>query len=260
MAFIEKARDSSDTGYYTLAYQTGLCIESNSPGSAESLLLRGHVLHNLHRFSEAETLARRLVEQRGLWFDFALLGDVLTERGALNEAIDAYQLVINQRPGPQAYARVAQLRWLKGDLDGAQDLMSKAARSTSPRSPEAAAWAHVRLALMLMQTQDLSFAEAVLTKALSIKPQYPPALHLRGRLLLAQDRPRDAITLLNQAVEADPLPEYRWTLAEALRAAGRHAFPAAHLACAGSEHTIARAPVGALVYIQTGQQGMQPAS
>ena len=150
-ALIEKARDTRDTGFYVLAEQAALCMDSHTPDSAEALLLRGHVLHNLHRFREAEVLARRLVEQRGLWFDFALLGDVLVERGALDEAVDAYQAVADQRPGPQAYTRVSQLRWLKGDLDGALKMMALATGSTSPRTAEAAAWTHVRLALMLMQ-------------------------------------------------------------------------------------------------------------
>jgi len=221
-AFVEKARETRDTGYYKLAEQTALCIENGAPDSDEALLLRGHVLHNLHRFSEAEVLARRLVGQRGLWFDFALLGDVLVERGALGEAIDAYQMVIDQRPGPQAYLRIAHLRWLKGDLDGALEMMSEAVRSTSPRTPEAAAWAHVRLALLLMQAGEFAGADAVLVGALSLKPGYPPALHVRGQLLLAQDKSLDAIPLLIQAVQADPLPAFRWTLYEALRVTGQH--------------------------------------
>jgi len=221
-AFVEKARETRDTGYYKLAEQAALCIENQVPDSAESLLLHGHVLHNLHRFKEAEELARRLVRQRGLWFDYALLGDVLVERGALSEAVDAYQSVIDQRPGPQAYLRVAQLRWLKGDLDGSLKMMSQAVRSTSPRTAEAAAWAHVRLASLLMQVNELAGADTVLTGALSLKPGYPPALHERGRLLLTQGRPSEAIPLLDQAVQADPLPAFRWTLYEALQAAGQH--------------------------------------
>jgi len=156
-----------------------------------------------------------------LWFDFALLGDVLAERGALNEAIDAYQRVIDQRPGPQAYARIAQLRWFKGDLDGALEMMATAVRTTSPRTPEPAAWAHVQLARLLMQADELSVADTVLDRALALQREYPPALHMKGRLRLAQDNFFDAIPLLKSAVQADPLPEFRWTLYEALHAAGQ---------------------------------------
>ena len=220
-AFVAKARESRDVGYYTMAEQTASCIDSVMPDAPESMLLRGHVLYNLHRFREAETLARILVEQRGLWFDFALLGDVLMERGALNQAIDVYQTVIDQRPGPHAYARVAQLRWFEGDLEGALEMMVMAARATSPRTPEPAAWVHVRLALLLIQIDELTAADAVLDRALALQPEYPPALHMKGRLRLAQGRFEDALLPLERAVEADPQPEFRWTLYEALRIAGR---------------------------------------
>jgi hypothetical protein len=80
-AFVAKARESFDPGFYTLAELCALGIEKRDPQSQEAMLLRGHALHNLHRFKESETLARRLVEQRGLGFEYGLLGDALMEQG-----------------------------------------------------------------------------------------------------------------------------------------------------------------------------------
>ncbi len=229
-AYVAKARASRDAGAYTLALQTAACIDSKAPDAPESWLLKGHVLHNLHRFSEAEFLARRLVERRGLWFDFALLGDTLLERGELDEAIDAYQALIDQRPGPQAYARIAHVRWLKGDLDGALEMMAAAVGASSPRTPEPTAWLHVRLAMLLIQLDELRAADAVLTQALTRQPDYPPALHAYGRLLLAQGKPIEAIVPLKNAVHRDPLPEHRWTLYEALLQVGQRDPANAHKA------------------------------
>ena len=56
-------------------------------------MLRGHVLHNPHQFKEAESLARRLITERGAWFDHGLLGDALMEQGKLDEAEQAYQVL-----------------------------------------------------------------------------------------------------------------------------------------------------------------------
>ncbi|MBI2466637.1 MAG: HupE/UreJ family protein, partial [Candidatus Rokubacteria bacterium] len=50
--FVVKARVSFDPGFYKLAEQSALCIEQTRPGSVEALLLRGHVLHAMHRFRE----------------------------------------------------------------------------------------------------------------------------------------------------------------------------------------------------------------
>ncbi|HMH80760.1 MAG TPA: hypothetical protein VK514_11090, partial [Candidatus Acidoferrum sp.] len=65
-AFVAKARESFDPGFYKLAEQCARSIEMRNPQSQEAMLLRAHVLQNLHRFKESETLARGLVQQRGL--------------------------------------------------------------------------------------------------------------------------------------------------------------------------------------------------
>lgn len=206
--FVAKARVKFDPGFYKLAEQCALCIESKKPGSAESLLLRGHVLHSLHKFKEGEAVARELVAKRGLSFDYGLLGDVLMEQGRLDEAVVAYQAMMDQKPGPQAYSRAAHMRWLKGDLPGAIELMQMAVGNSEP-------WFRVRLALYELQAGN--FDEAT---ALTDLPDYPPALLVRGRILLAAGKPAEAIEPLKRAAQATQWPEYLWTLAEAQRAAG----------------------------------------
>ena len=51
----------NDPDAYTVAEQAAACLESMQPDDPAALLLRGHVLHQMHRFSEAEAIARRLV-------------------------------------------------------------------------------------------------------------------------------------------------------------------------------------------------------
>jgi predicted Zn-dependent protease len=101
-----------------------LCLDGKKPGCAEALLLRSHVLNSLHKFKEAEQMARELVKKRGMHFDYGVLGDALMEQGKLDEAVVAYQAMMDQKPSPQAYSRPAHMRWLKGDLPGAIELMS----------------------------------------------------------------------------------------------------------------------------------------
>jgi tetratricopeptide (TPR) repeat protein len=238
-SFVEKARASFDPGFYKLAEQCALCLESKqadkpsdkqspdrplqSPQSlrAAALLLRGHALHNLHRFSEAEKIARELVEARGLAYDFGLLGDVLIEQGKLDEAVMAYQKMMELRPGPQAYSRAAHVRWLKGDTVGARVLMRMSAQSAGQGDPESAAWAWSKLALYELQAGELKRAHAVCDAALQMQSDYAPALLARGRVLLAENRTNEAIVPLERAAQLNPLPEYQWALADALRAAGR---------------------------------------
>ena len=152
--FTAKARRSYDPGYWKLAEQCGLCMAARRPHSPEALLLLGHVLDSLHRFHEAETMARELVDARGLYLDWGLLGDALMEEGRLDEAIEAYQKMIDLKPGPQSYSRAAHVRWLKGDLRGAIELARMAARASDPRDSDSSAWSYSRLALYELQAGD----------------------------------------------------------------------------------------------------------
>ena len=216
-ALIERARTTFDPGYYKLAENCAVCLETLSPGNPSALLLRGHALDSLHRFSEAEAIARQLVSVRGLYLDYEILGDALMEQGKMSEAIAAYQSMMDLKPGPEAYSRAAHMRWLTGDLDGAIEMMGLAARGAGGGEP--AAWAETRLAVYLMQAGNLKLALGACHEALSLQPNYAPALLAKSRILLAQGHVDDAVAILRTAARLNPLPDYQWTLAEALRAA-----------------------------------------
>jgi tetratricopeptide (TPR) repeat protein len=220
-AFVAKARESFDPGFYKLAEQCAHAIEKRNPQSQEARLLRAHVLQNLHRFKESETLARRLVQQRGLSFDYELLGDALMEQGKLNDAVEAYQQMMDLKPDLRAYARAAHMRWLKGDVAGAIEAMQLAVGAASPEDAESAAWVNTRLATYLFHAGKFDEAEQRCALALSLQNNYAPTLLLKGKILLAQNRFREAADALRNATKLNPLPEYQWTLAEALRATDR---------------------------------------
>lgn len=222
-AFVAKARLSSDPGFYTLAEQAGLAIRNQNPSEPAAALLLGHVAHAMHRFAEAERIARGLTGQREFAFDYALLGDALMEQGKLGEAVDAYQKMVDLKPSLQAYSRVAHMRWLKGDVQGALHAAQMAARAGSPREREATAWAYTRLATYQWQAAQTESAAASIDAALELAPDYAPALLARGKLLLSEGKATEAAPLLKRAAEINPLPEYLWTAAEALRTAGDEA-------------------------------------
>ncbi len=222
-AYVAKARRTLDAGYYKLAEKTTDVMDTKFGASAEARLLRGHVFHNLHRFAEAETLARGLVAERGLASDYALLCDALMEQGKLTAAIEACQQLVDVRPGVEAYSRIAHLRWLKGDLAGATAMMETAERAVSPREAATRAWLLARLSGYYLQSGDVARALAVAESAIGAEGSYPPALLARGRALLAVGKSADAVAVLRQAAELNPLPEYQWWLADAQRASGHDA-------------------------------------
>ncbi|MDA1316158.1 MAG: tetratricopeptide repeat protein [Acidobacteria bacterium] len=219
--YVAKARSTSDPGFWRLAGEAADCIETKTPGSAAALLLKGHVLHNLHQFHEAEAVARQLIARREAPFDYGLLGDSLMELGRLDEAADAYQSMMDLKPSLHSYSRASHLRWLKGDLEGAIEAMEMAAGAASPRDPGAAAWVYTRLANYRLQAGEFDRGLDAATMALSLQPDFPAAFVAKGRVLLARGETKAAAETLERAVSLSPATESLWALADVLRDLGR---------------------------------------
>src|SRR5260221_4712054 len=129
--------------------------------------------------------------------------------------------MINLRPDLQSYTRVANIRWLKGDLQGATEVMQMAVTAGSPREADPTDWAYTRLGIYELQADNIEDAAKSAGIALQFAENYAAALLLRGRILLAQGKAVEAIESLQPATILTSLPEYQWTLADALREAGK---------------------------------------
>lgn len=220
-AYVSKARRTLDAGFYKLAEKTIDVAERQFSPNADTRVLRGHVWHNLHRFTEAEEIARELVAERGAPAELALLSDVLVEQGKLVEAVAVVQRLADTKPGAEANVRIAHLRWLKGEMSGAVAAMTAAAAAISARDVETDAWIHTRLSGLWLQVGDLTRAGRCAEQALARVADFAPALLAHGRVLFAQSDAVAAVEVLERAAALNPLPEYQWWLADGLRALGR---------------------------------------
>lgn len=221
--FVQKARQSYDPGYYTVAEACADVFGELAPDALGDELLRGHVRHSLHDFAAAETIARKLVSERGAFFDHGLLGDVLLDRGALDEALASYQKMLDLKPCLQSYVRAGQARWLRGDLDGARKLFELGVGAGSRRAPEALAWAWTRLARLHHQEKRHDAARKAAREALAAFPDCAAALLILGRVELAAGETKTALPHFERAAQLNPLPEFLWAQADALRLAGHEA-------------------------------------
>src|SRR5215470_9763767 len=88
---------------------------------------------------------------------------------------------------------------------------------------ESAAWAWSKLAMYELQAGEMKRAREACDAALSTRSEYAPGLFALGRVLLAEDKFGEAVGALERAAHLNPLPEYEWALADALRAANRDA-------------------------------------
>ena len=214
--YVAAARSTGDEKLYREALKIAHTLENAEATRLNGMLIRGHILHQMHRFHEARLLAAELVELRGMHCDHGFLGDVLLDIGDIDGAIGAYQQQMSLRPGLEAYARAAQVRWMKGQCEGAIDAMKMAANAGTTRNPEPLAWVLSTLALYQFQVGARDDALATIDAALEVVSGYPRALTVKGRILMATGHNAKAKSLLSDAAAKLPEPAVLWLLADCL--------------------------------------------
>jgi tetratricopeptide (TPR) repeat protein len=221
-AWIRKARETTDAGFYINAKAAADVALKVDPFDRAALELEGLALLNQHRFEEARGLAQTMVDARP---DDAtahgLLSDALLELGHFDDAVRAAQRMVDLKPNLPSYSRAAYLRWLAGDIPGAKRAVRLAIDSGSDRrDPEPRAWVLVQAALVFCHEGDYRGADAGFDRALEQVADFAPALVGKARVAMARgDGPR-AADLLARAYEMSPLIETAWLLGDARTMAG----------------------------------------
>jgi len=233
-AWVRRARESSDPGYYLHAQACADVVLERSPSNLAAQNLHGFVLLNQHEFSLAKAAAEAIVSRDPrdptAW---GTLSDAALELGDFETAVSAVDRMMEQKPGLPAYARTAHLRWLRGDEAGALRAFRLAIDAgLDPSDPEPLAWVLVQTAELFFHRGDYEGADEGFKQALEVVQGYPPALVGRGRVLLARSDPTAAVAVLQRAYEKSPLVATGSLLTQALvlsgdRASAERAYAAA---------------------------------
>jgi len=221
-AWIRKARESADPGYYLHARACADIVLDFAPGNRLAKNLVGQALLNDHRFTEARDVAEEVLAKEPE--DVTALGtlsDAHLEMGRYEEAVAAANKMVALKPSLPSYARASYLSWLHGDTKTALTSARYAAESgRDPSFPEPRAWTLVQAALVFWHKGDLEGAEAGFSLALKELTEYPPALVGMARVALARGEARRAVELLECAHRQSPLVDTAWRLGDARAAAG----------------------------------------
>jgi len=217
-----RARETGDVAYYQEAVKTLQEAERLDPGNRQSLRISAWVAMGQHEFLHAYTVARRYDRRYpdDSW-NLSVMGDALMELGRYDEAEKTFQKMVDLRPGPAAYSRVAYLREIRGDLDGAMQMMQMALSASDPRETEDRAWLLVQIAHLQELNGNLAASEASYRAALQAFAGYHYALAGLSELMLRQGHAQEAASLASSAIESAPHAERYLVLADALRASGR---------------------------------------
>ena len=224
LAWIKKARADQDERLYAQADDASARALSLSPNHRQALVVKAMVLQQQHRFKGVREIARLVTaaEPRDTTA-WGLLGDAALELGDYEAAEDAYQHMIDLLPDIASYSRVAWLRWIHGDVDGAAEMWDLALKITTTADPEPRAFCLSEMGHLEWHRGRLDDALRFYDAALTAMPQHAPALFGRGRVHLAKGLHAEAVADLEASFKARRLEE-TWTwLAHALRANGQAA-------------------------------------
>jgi tetratricopeptide (TPR) repeat protein len=221
-AWVRKARESSDPGFYVNANACAEIALEVSPDDKLAYDLQGLVLLNDHKFQGAVDLANKvLAKHPDDAMAYGSLSDALLELGRFDEAADAAQKMMDIKPNLPSYSRASYFRWLAGDEKLALEYARLAIDSgRDPKDPEPRAWELVQAGMIFWHKGDLDGADAGFVKALDGMTEYPPALVGRGKVALARGDAKRAAELFSRAYTQSPLPETAWLLGDARAAAG----------------------------------------
>jgi tetratricopeptide (TPR) repeat protein len=207
-------RQGADTRNYGRADAALAKAIKRDPSSAAAYTERGILRLGRHDFrgalsdgERARTLAPGVVKPLGV------LVDANIELGRYQEAERVLQRMIDLKPNLDSYARVAYLRELRGDLDGACEALTLAA-SAGGEGPENVAFVQSLLGNLELAQRRPDRALLAFRAALAKVPRYAPAQAGLARVDVAAGRPDTAINRLRDLVAREPKQEYVVLLGE----------------------------------------------
>lgn len=222
-SLMQRAQLSRSTADLSLLWSATQCLRSQPEQTVAADFFEAFVLYTEHAFAAAESRLESVAEARGLASDWALLGDARLEQGDLAGAENAYRQLLDQRPGPDGYLRLALLRQQRGDVAGALEAMGLAAKAVGAPTESGSAWIHAELARLLFVDGRLELAARVADGVLRRLPDHVPSLLVAGEIALADGNLPAAEAHLASAVRVEPAPRQQWPLYETLLAMGRNA-------------------------------------
>lgn len=223
-SYIQKGREVGGIKPYLQAEEVlNKAVELYPDGYAAYVYL-GQVSSYTHNFRKTIEYAKKAIELKPeKSVPYGVLGDAYMELGMYEEAGRAYEVASIISPGFSSWSRIAQLRDMTGDSEGAlqamKDAIQLAARGNLPQ--ENRAWANVMLGSLYFKRGELEKAEGYYEEALEIFHDYYLALGHLAKLNAVKGNYQKAAALYERALELNPKPQFYLALGEVYEKLGQ---------------------------------------
>ncbi len=207
-AYIQKARESNDPEFYSLADDVLNRALKKDPDNFLAMSELGSVYLSRHHFKEALELAQKaLIINPYSAYTYGVIVDAQVELGMYDDAINSVQKMIDTRPDLSSYSRVSYVRELKGDSQGAIDAMKSAVTAGSPVA-ENTAWCRVQLGNLYYNKGDAETAGKIFEAVVKDFPNYVHGYGGLAKVKVNKGEYKEAQELYEKALEKNSLPEY----------------------------------------------------
>jgi len=218
-SYLQKVRETADTSLYAECDNLLAKAFKIDDLSSDVIAAQAAVAYGKHDFNKGLSLAMQAQQiNPNVVSYYGLIGDGQIELGQYDEAVASIQTMVNKKPELGSYNRVAYLRELNGDIDGAKRALL-AAISAGSSFPENVAFSQVELGKLYLRS-DLVKAKDYFEQALMTVPDFPSANEGLGKVAFAQKDYPEAIGKFETAFKSLALAQYASALADTYKASG----------------------------------------
>ncbi len=166
----QKAREVGNAAYHKMAEVAARRALERNPHHDLALSALAVALLGQHRFEDALTLLHSEKGPVTVW-RLACETDALSELGRYDEAVACAQRLVDLKPGPQSYTRIALLRELHGDAEGALEIWSRAL-ACGERTGIDFAWSATQVGDVQLRRGNVETAQGAYEQALEALPGF----------------------------------------------------------------------------------------
>ena len=224
--FIKEARVTGEHGHYypaALKMLNSILEDQKIDKDLQfrTLMTKAGVELSLHEFDQALTTGTEALKMNNRNAQiYGVMVDANVELGNYKKAIAYADKMVSIKPDLKSYARVAYLREIHGDVEGAIRALKLSVQAAYPGTEEAA-WASQTLGDLLFQYEKIQEAESTYKYILQTRKDYPFAVAALGDIYLEKNDLEKAEAKYKEAMEIIPEVSYYVQLAKLYKSQNR---------------------------------------